>query len=249
MKYNRRKKTFRQHALSWIKILPFFIALGVIAWGLYNADPDKLLKVNIDWDIEQTLPIEKQLLKQTVSPLISEVYQLNLPDIKHALEQQPWVEKAEVRRLFWNSINIKISSRKVALRWKNKDCHAEDKHSKCRGYIDKNGELFTPKTLIESDVALVISTKKTAVAQNLLKNYQSYQATLTPMKIKVLSKTNIDTLTIEPNIKVILGYQQQHERLLKFIKIYKKLRTKIARAKLNKATYDMRYVKGFSLKY
>jgi cell division protein FtsQ len=65
------------------------------------------------------------------------------------------------------------------------------------------------------------------------------------MLIKSFSKTHIDRLVFKPNIKVNLGYQQKNQRLARFLKAYKKLRKKVARKRLDKATYDMRYPKGF----
>jgi len=65
--------------------------------------------------------------------------------------------------------------------------------------------------------------------------------------IKSFSKTNIDQLTLEPNVKVILGYQKQDERLGRFIKAYNKL--KKSNSKVKQATFDMRYPKGFALSY
>jgi cell division protein FtsQ len=69
------------------------------------------------------------------------------------------------------------------------------------------------------------------------------------MLIKSFSKTHIEQLTFEPDIKVILGYQQQQQRLVRFLKAYKELKKKISRKKLNKSTFDMRYPKGFTLKH
>jgi cell division protein FtsQ len=45
---------------------------------------------------------------------------------------------------------------------------------------------------------------------------------------------------------VILGYQQQEQRLERFIKAYSKLKPS---KKINQITFDMRYPKGFTLSY
>jgi cell division protein FtsQ len=67
------------------------------------------------------------------------------------------------------------------------------------------------------------------------------------MVIKTFSKTNIDQLTLEPNVTVILGYQKQKDRLDRFLKAYSKLKKKTKKVK--RATFDMRYPKGFALSY
>ena len=67
------------------------------------------------------------------------------------------------------------------------------------------------------------------------------------MVIKTFSKTNIDQLTLEPNVTVILGYQKQKERLDRFLRAYSELKKE--NKKVKRATFDMRYPKGFALSY
>ena len=49
-----------------------------------------------------------------------------------------------------------------------------------------------------------------------------------------------------PNIKIILGYDKQNQRLKRFIKIYNRIQNK---KRIKNATFDMRYSKGFALSY
>ena len=53
-------------------------------------------------------------------------------------------------------------------------------------------------------------------------------------------------LTFKPNIKVILGYQQQEQRLGRFLKAYAKLKPS---KKTKQVVFDMRYPKGFAMSY
>ncbi|QKQ23689.1 FtsQ-type POTRA domain-containing protein [Candidatus Ruthia endofausta] len=248
MKYkrsNRRKKSIYQ---AVFKLLSIIVLLGLITWGVQNIHPNEFLKVDINWDIDKDPPVTQQTLKQHILPLITETYQLDLHEIKHELERYPWVAEAEVKRLFWNFINIKISAQQISMRWKNKDCPNDAKTQTCQGYISTKGELFTPDKIIKSDAIIATSAHNKDIAKTLFDDYQIYQAIIKPMVITSIFKTNIDTLFIKPNIKVVLGYQKQQKRLKNFVKVYKKLRQSIAHAKLNRATFDMRYAKGFSLK-
>ncbi len=134
------------------------------------------------------------------------------------------------------------------MRWQNKDCPNDAKTQICQGYISTKGELFTSNKIIKSDAIIATSTNDKDIVKTLFNDDQTYRAIIKPMVITSIFKTNIDTLFIKPNIKVVLGYQKQQKRLKIFVKVYKKLRQSIARAKLNRATFDMRYAKGFSLK-
>ncbi len=247
MKYrckNRHKKSIYQHIF---KLLSVIILLGLIVWGVQNTHLSGFLKVDINWEIDKKFPVTQQVLEQHIFPLITETYQLNLHQIKHELERHPWVADAKVKRLFWNFINIKISAQRISMRWKNKDCPNDAKTQTCQGYISTKGELFTPNKIIKSNAIIATSAHDKDIVKTLFDDYQTYKAIIKPMVITSISKTNIDTLFIKPNIKVVLGYQKQQKRLKNFVKVYKKLRQSIARAKLNRATFDMRYAKGFSL--
>ncbi|BBB23524.1 cell division protein FtsQ [Isorropodon fossajaponicum endosymbiont JTNG4] len=249
MKYKRRNRRKKSIYQPIFKLLSIIILLGLITCGVQNTHLSKFLKVDINWEIDKNLPITQQVLKRRIFPLITETYQLNLHEIKHELERHPWVANAKVSRLFWNFINIKISAQQISMRWKNKDCPNDAKTQTCQGYISTKGELFTPNKIIKSNAIIATSAHDKDIVKTLFDDYQTYQAIIKPMVITSIFKTNIDTLFIKPNIKVILGYQKQKKRLKNFVKVYKKLRQSIARAKLNRATFDMRYAKGFSLKF
>ena len=75
----------------------------------------------------------------------------------------------------------------------------------------------------------------------------NYQSILSPLIISQFERSHIDELTLESNVKVILGYQQQSERLQVFIKAYDQLK---GSSKIRKrGIFDMRYPKGFALSY
>ena len=74
-----------------------------------------------------------------------------------------------------------------------------------------------------------------------------YQSILEPVKISLFERTSIDELTLDNNIKVILGYQKQNERLELFIKSFDKLK-KYEKIRA-RGIFDMRYPNGFALSY
>ena len=114
------------------------------------------------------------------------------------------------------------------------------------GYISSTGDLFIPKTIISSEAVLARSEADQTKIIELYTDYQDYQMLSGDMIITSFSRANIDQLTFEPNVKVILGYQQQEQRLERFIKAYSELKPS---KKVNQITFDMRYPKGFTLNY
>ena len=243
---NKRQKTPAQLLMPLVKSAPFFIALGLIVWGVLSANQAELLKAGVRWDIAKTPPIDLHILKEKIQPLIQDKYQLDLHEIKLALETEPWVNKADIERLFWNSIQIKIEFQQIAMRWEHSQCKSKEKIN-CIGYISTQGVLFIPIKIIPSDALLARSKPDTNTITQLYTDFQYYRSSVDPMVIKTFSKTNIDQLTLEPNVTVILGYQKQKERLDRFLKAYSELKKK--NRKVKQATFDMRYPKGFALSY
>ena len=113
------------------------------------------------------------------------------------------------------------------------------------GYISSKGVLFKPNQTISSVAPLGLFSE--SIATKAFFDFRQYQAILEPVKISTFKRTSIDELTLENNIKVILGHQKQHERLKIFVqsygqlKKYKKIRTR--------GIFDMRYPNGFALSY
>ena len=230
--------------------------MAIIGWSVTHYNPRELLKVNINWTIDRSDLVSKEALEQQIKPLINEDYQLDLHEIKYALEQHPWVQYAQVKRLFWDAIGINITTHQIATHWQNIACNQTTESKKCQGYITTEGVLITPENLSyqsnnqeNEPLALLKSNHNLEKSVSLFKDYRAYQTILAEMKILSLARSNIDRLTIKPNMTVILGYNNQQQRLKNFIKIYQKLRQKISLKKLHKMTYDMRYPKGFTLKY
>jgi len=244
-RYNKRKKSLGQLLLPIAKALPFFAMLAFITWRILESEPTEFLKAEVHWEIDDFLPIDQAVLADKIQPLIQDKYQLNLHEIKQTLESEPWVAAAHVERLFWNSIQVNIESQDIAMRWENTNCKTKNKID-CMGYISSVGDLFIPKTIISSEAVLARSEANQTKIIELYTDYQDYQILSGDMIITSFSRANIDQLTFEPNVKVILGYQQQEQRLERFIKAYSELKPS---KEVKQITFDMRYPKGFTLSY
>jgi cell division septal protein FtsQ len=219
------------------------VILLLLTWGVYQFDQSDLLKVKINWKIDPNLSESQAVLNQHIQSLISNKYTIDLNKIKRVLSQNSQVESVQVRRVFWNEISIKINAKHIALRWKNARC---DGNKPCFGYISSQGKLFIPKKKIISNqiIATTFSDEKTV--KHAFESYALYQQILGKNTVKSLSSTHIDTLTLKPNITVVLGRQLQKTRLLKFKRIYQALKKQ--GKDLKDGVFDMRYNKGFSFK-
>lgn len=234
---NRRKKT--QQQLFWLatKIIFFAGFLALLVWGFSKINPLEFLEVEITWELEDDLPISKNALQSQIEGFLQNRYLLDLQKIRRKITQQVWVDEVKIKRLFWNKIHIKVSTKKAALRFGK------------IGYISTKGVLFTPRKLSKKNrnLPIVVGENEPLKVRQLFNDFQHYQELITPHKIKSLHRTQIDTLIISPNISLILGQKNQSLRLAKFKKIARRLRSTIKKSK--STTFDMRYPDGFSIKY
>jgi cell division protein FtsQ len=244
---NKRKTPITAFIWRLLKIIILLLIITLIAWGVMISNPTKFLNISISWDIDERLPISEQRLIDNIQPHITDKFNIDLHQIKESIEKEPWVERANVKRLFWNYIRIKVYAKTIAMKWQNAQCIDNLELPNCLGYISSKGDLFIPEEITESETISAISNTEIETLESLYSDYKLYNSILQPMTIKTIIKTNIDKLILEPNITVILGYKKQEERLGRFKKAYSKLRKKTK--KVNQAIFDMRYPKGFSISY
>lgn len=253
---NQHRRSLFQYLKLLIWPLIFSLVISIIVWGNYHYNSSEILKISVSWEIDRDYLVNKETLEKQIESLTNKPYQLDLHGIKDELERHPWVQEAKVKRLFWDSIQIGIITHPIAAHWENVACDKSLEKENCQGYITTQGSLIKPENLYyqrndktSENLVVLKSGHQPERYNSLLKDYRDYQLILSDLKILALTRSNIDQLTLKPNITVVLGYNKQQQRLKDFIKIYNKLRQKIPLRKLNKATYDMRYPKGFTLKY
>lgn len=231
---NRPKKPIDATLKQWAKKLPYLmliLAVVVSAFGLHRSE---LFQPKISWTIDTNLSNDAAYYEQLIDGLLDNKYLINLSDLKKNMESEPWVANAEVGRIFWNKINITLSAHIIAMNWQD------------AGYISTNGVLFKPVSLVDSKAPMAIVDEENV--SKFFKNYLQYQAIVEPLLITRFERGQIDKLTIEPNVDIVLGHQKQEQRLKDFVKAYNKLQ-KTSRKIRKRGVFDMRYAKGFALSY
>jgi len=214
------------------KLTYFLLALSIV-FVIYLIDRSKLLEPHISWEIDGELTTQAYKYDDLIKPLLKNKYLLNLNQIKSKVSENPWVLNVETQRIFWNRIKVSIKKHDIAMRWGS------------QGYISSQGILFKPNLTINSNAPIGLVSE--ARVKNFYYDFTQYQSILDPIKISTFERNSIDELTLDNNIKVILGHQKQNERLEIFVrsfeklKKYKKIRTR--------GIFDMRYPNGFALSY
>ncbi len=227
------KKPFKLLVLGYLNKLTYLFVFLLFAGLIYVIDSSDLFEPKISWEVNGSLTTETSQYDRLIEPLLNNKYLIDLSQLKEKVEQHPWISGAEVSRLFWNKIRIAVVRHEIAMRWGSE------------GYISTQGVLFKPNLSIDSGAPIAIVSED-QIGQFYV-DFLNYQSILGPLIIKQFERSLIDELTLEPNMKVILGYQQQSKRLKVFMKAYDQLKrsSKIR----ERGIFDMRYPKGFALSY
>ena len=204
------RKPFKLVALEWLKKLTYLFIFLLIAGLIYVIDSSDLFEPKISWEVDGSLTTKTAQYERLIKPLLNNKYLINLSQLKARVEQDPWVVKAEVSRVFWNKIRIAVVRHDIAMRWGSE------------GYISNQGVLFKPNLSIDSDAPIAIVSEDQI--EQFYVDFINYRSILDPLTINQFERSYIDQLTLEPNLKVILGYQKQSERLQVFLKAYDHLK-------------------------
>ena len=227
------KKPFKLLMLGYLNKLTYLFVFLLFAGLIYVIDSSDLFEPKISWEVNGSLTTETSQYDRLIEPLLNNKYLIDLSQLKEKVEQHPWISGAEVSRLFWNKIRIAVVRHEIAMRWGSE------------GYISTQGVLFKPNLSIDSGAPIAIVSED-QIGQFYV-DFLNYQSILGPLIIKQFERSLIDELTLEPNVKVILGYQQQSERLKVFMKAYDQLKGSLKIRE--RGIFDMRYPKGFALSY
>lgn len=163
----------------------------------------------------------------------SNVLTLDLNQVQRDFEQLPWVKKAEVKRLWPDQLEVRITEREALAR------------GVTGGLIDKNGEWFDAFT----DEKLPILNTPKGMEKHASQMYQKFLPLLNFMgegiKELQLSDRNAWQLVMNNGLVVKLGHQDPLPRLQRMAKLWKKyLKVK----EFDIEYIDLRYPDGFALK-
>ena len=230
----KEKKTVKFSFLRLVKRVTYLLLIISLAGLIYIADRSDIFNPSISWEGDEKTLVNIKHYENSIKPLLDNKYLIELSELKEKIESHPWIAKANIKRLFWNKIHVKLEAHDIALRW------GDD------GYISSNGIPFKPNEMVDSDKPIAIVPE--SQAKNFFKDYKDFQLLINPLKIARFERNHIDRIWLDNSVQVILGNQMQNERLKRFVEVYEKLKSTSTKIK-SKGIFDMRYPKGFALSY
>ena len=187
---------------------------------------------------------QNRLKERVLSQADKGFFNLDISTIQKEVEELPWVDRAYVRRIWPESINVLIEEHTPVARW-GKD-----------GLVSDKFKLFFPPRLASAEDALINNlvhdlpvlhspTRRHAALLKLHQQaaplFKSIEAPL--MGIKEDERRSV-TLILDGDVQVIIGHRLIAERIERFADIF---RSYVAPVYDDVARVDMRYTNGFAM--
>jgi cell division protein FtsQ len=214
------------------------LAMGIF-WGwryLINPShfPIRVVKLQATYT-----HIDPRQLQQIIVPFVSRgFFGLNEARLQQSLlSKLPWINKAELQRIWPDIVVIRITEYHPAAHW------VSDK------LIDVNGKLFSvPEASRLQNLPLL--NGPAAYQKQIWDLYLAMSKSLLPLRLRI-QKLEMDnrqaySLVLNNGAQVLLGRREPLPRLQRFVKVYPKIFTP-TRAQAERI--DLRYQNGLTVKW
>jgi len=231
--------------LIWRPKLIVALSVALLSLLAYkNIEVDKVLpiqSVKIEGDFKY---LNKDKLKKQTLPIDGGFFNVNLLNVRNILTDLPWVDSVSVRRQWPDVLLVRVIEQKPVVLWGD------------NGVISAKGELFEPAQKPQLDLPHLSGPD--GQHEMMLDELSRMQAWLLETGL-IIKNIKLDArrawiLTMTTGMELRLGRKQMHERLNRFVSVYKetlgakmskKNRFKNAAQKIK--YIDMRYTNGFAV--
>lgn len=223
-----------------------FVLLAALYIKEFAADPARFPVMNVD--VNGTLDYtDRDSLRERIELHTQHgFYGLDVEAIRDGVESLPWVATAHVRRIWPGRLMVSVEEHEPAARF-NDD-----------SLISKSMELFKPPQLQPDNPQFSEWRRNFAPLPKLsgadgrhefvLDAYRQYELVLSQFGVKLVAlvedERRSQTLELDNQITVRLGYEAHEFRLQRFVDIYDRLVTPLNGTP---AKFDMRYSNGFAM--
>ncbi len=220
----------------WQPRIYMLLALSVaVVIAVRSIEPEQIWPVKSVIIEGEFLYLDKEKLRLRAMPNVNGgLFTVDLVEVRNALIDMPWVEDVSVRRQWPDKLSIRVIEKQPVVYWGESDV------------LSARGKLFTPEKKLQIELPRLNGPQ--GQHQTMLKEMARMQAWLLDSGLYIQEMT-LDarrswTLELSGNLQLRLGRKQMHERLNRFVSIYKK-HLKIEKREIRHI--DMRYTNGFAV--
>lgn len=239
----RKKKTGSVQSI--LKVIARVLWQPKILAGAVFIFVGSMLYMNIN--IQQVWPIksvkiegefkylDKEHLRQKALPVVHGGFiSVELEAVRNVLIKMPWVEDVSVRRQWPDQLLVRVIEKQPVVYWGE------------NALLSTKGKLFVP----DKKLSIMMPRLSGPEGQHkmLLKELARMQAWLVETDLQI-DKMKLDArrswiLQMTTGLELRLGRKQMHERLHRFVSVYK---TNLKNNKRKIKHIDMRYTNGFAV--
>ncbi|HQR04364.1 MAG: cell division protein FtsQ/DivIB [Proteobacteria bacterium] len=226
--------------LADLLFLVAFVLLGWAAWQELRHLPwFPLRQVVVQGSLNQ---VTRQQVEYAVrSSVTGTFFTVSLDGVRASFEKLPWVRRADVRRLWPDTLELNLEEQVAAARWKQADGESR--------LVNTRGEIFAAA----SEADLPVLSGPEGSASHMLDRYRAFDGILQAIgrhpQALTLSSREAWEIRLDDGLTLELGREEGRrpveERLDRFVANFAELGQKLhARPTL----IDMRYPNGFALR-
>jgi cell division protein FtsQ len=235
-KQEKAVRQWRFHPLLGLPVVGLLLAGG--GYGVWHklADPHTLPLQQVRLEAPFSKVAKEQLYAVVKGSVNGGFFSVDVEAITAALTALPWVDKAEVRRVWPDTLNVTVTEQVALARWRDK------------ALVNLRGELFSapvetfPEGLVELDGPELMVGQ---MAERFHRFSEILQKTGLGLQRVVLTPRRAWELQLSDQTQIILGRDDMQKRLQRYVRFHAQLAANARQVK----RVDMRYTNGFAVQW
>lgn len=192
-----------------------------------------IVRISVEGDLSY---VSQQAVQQRIEPFATaSFFGVDLPAMRHELEQMPWIASAQVRRVWPDQLLVRLEEHLPIARWGDE------------ALLNNQGKAFAPKEQANYQHLPQLYGPKRA-QQKVMQQYQVLSQMLRPLGFSVvrleLRERGSWFLSTGQGIELLLGRDHLVEKMRRFSAIYDKA---LKVQQTNIARIDLRYANGLAV--
>ena len=230
---------FQLNFSLWMKRFVFVAGfVGVLFWALHVMDTRQVLPISKVRFHGEFINVNESMLHKALDGVVSGGYfNVDVEKVRVAIESMPWVYQASVRRVWPNTLSIKVEEQKaIAV-------------LKAKGLVNEQGEIFSPDTK-SYPVGIPVFEGPEYLAKNIMEQYSLIQNIFAGLGLTVTHLT-MDArhsllIRLSNEMELDVGRYAYEERFKRFSMIYKE---HLFKHEKNIKRIDLRYTNGMAIRW
>ncbi|OQX37972.1 MAG: hypothetical protein B0D91_05425 [Oceanospirillales bacterium LUC14_002_19_P2] len=204
-------RRWTQRGAQAAKLLLAGMVIGAFVWSLpllWNWLDRPIISVKVEGEFRY---LPKETVEQQVTPFLAErFFRLDVAGLQTALQSVPWISRAKVRKIWPETLSVRIQEQVPVARWKR------------GGVLNGDGEVFRVNDLSRfSDLPLLYG--KEAAAPQVMQQYMTLNQQIRPLGLAMTALGQRETGSWWfqiGDVEVNLGHRDLVKRMQRFVRLY-----------------------------